>query len=332
MNLEGGNKNIPLEYIESQYNNMPQIFGPEQNQTNKVWIDMNNSNSKSKYPIYILSKGRWKQSYTAYLMMILKLDFFLVIEKEEVSEYKKYVPEKYFLILPKSKQGLLWVRNYVWEHSIKLGFKRHWQFDDDIHTFTRKYNGLRRNCWSSAPLIAFEKWMDKYDNIAVYGFNYQSFAPPSIKKPFYLNTRVYSMLCIKNDLPFRFESKYNEDTDFSLTALKNGYNTVLLNSFLISIETSATQPGGNSHINKDKRKIFVQELIKRHPDIVKESFRFNKIQHIVDYTSFNQLMKKRKNVKIKKGFNNLNLILYDRNKYNNEYKNPFINKIKESLN
>ena len=141
----------------------------------------------------------------------------------------------------------------------------------------------------------------------VYGFHYASFASPDITKPFYMNTRVYSNLCILNDLPFRFESKYNEDTDFCLTSLKRGYNTILLNTFLLAIETSATKKGGNEELNKNNRRQFVEELIKRHPERVTMGFRYSKIQHVVNYSDFKKLLELDNTQTLPQTFDNHNL-------------------------
>ncbi len=73
----------------------------------------------------------------------------------------------------------------------------------------------------------------RYENIAMAGPNYFMFAPRKRKHPpFSLNTRIYSCNLIRNDLPFRWRARYNEDTDLSLRMLKAGWCTVLFYVFL----------------------------------------------------------------------------------------------------
>ena len=57
---------IPLEYIQSMYKGMPEMTGNEIDQNNLIWSS--DSIESSKYPIFILSKGRWNQSiYYSFL-------------------------------------------------------------------------------------------------------------------------------------------------------------------------------------------------------------------------------------------------------------------------
>ena len=47
-----------------------------------------------RYPIYIVSKGRWEQRLTANALNLMKVPFKMVVEKHEYDNYKKYIPEK----------------------------------------------------------------------------------------------------------------------------------------------------------------------------------------------------------------------------------------------
>jgi hypothetical protein len=43
---------------------------------------------KNKYPIYILSKGRWKSRLTAKALERMGIDYNIVVEAQEYEEYK----------------------------------------------------------------------------------------------------------------------------------------------------------------------------------------------------------------------------------------------------
>ena len=79
-----------------------------------------------KYPIYVISKGRWKNTYTIDTLEEMGVKFYICVEP---SEYEFYVAnpkidKEKILVLPEdfSKQGngAVPVRNWVWEHSVQL--------------------------------------------------------------------------------------------------------------------------------------------------------------------------------------------------------------------
>ncbi len=81
----------------------------------------------SKYPIYIVSKGRAKTPYTANWFKRDKIDFKIVVEPQEYDEYCESIGKEYVLKLPFSNLGLgsYPARNFCWEHSIRLGAVGH---------------------------------------------------------------------------------------------------------------------------------------------------------------------------------------------------------------
>ena len=95
------------------------------------------------YPVYVISKGRANRCLTVRELNSMKVPYRLVIEKEELEDYKKITDEKNILVLPFSNLGLgsIPARNWVWDYSKKNGHKRHWILDDNIEGFHR----LNRN-------------------------------------------------------------------------------------------------------------------------------------------------------------------------------------------
>ena len=89
------------------------------------------------------------------------------------------------------------LRNWVWRHSINEGHKRHWIIDDNIQDFYRLNYNKRLHVSSGTIFKCAEDFVDRYTNVPMAGFNYNTFAIP-VKRlpPFHLNTRVYSCIFI----------------------------------------------------------------------------------------------------------------------------------------
>jgi hypothetical protein len=171
--------------------------------------------------------------------------------------------------------------------------------DDNISGFFRLNRNLKTPVGDGAIFRAAEGFVDRYNNIGQAGFNYFMFAPRKTKvPPLYLNTRIYSCILLRNDLPFRWRGRYNEDTDLSLRILKSGLCTVLFNAFLAFKQTTMSGKGGNTeslYANRegfDGRMEMALSLQKQHPDVVKVTRKWGRWQHHVDYKQFarNKLM------------------------------------------
>lgn len=188
------------------------------------------------YPVYIISKGRWESRLTQKALEEINVPYHIVVEPKEYDNYAAVIDKSKILVLPDNfselKQGGIPVRNWVWDHSISTGANRHWILDDNISNFRRLNNNLKIRVASGTIFNIAERFVDRYKNVAIAGFNYQWFAKQKQKiPPFYLNTRVYSCILIKNDILYRWRGRYNEDTDLSLRVLKDGYCTILFNAF-----------------------------------------------------------------------------------------------------
>lgn len=269
-----------------------------------------------KYPVYIISKGRWQKRQTQRAMEFMKIPYRIVVEPCEYDKYAENIPKENILVLPFENLGLgsTPARNWVWEHAISEGHKRHWILDDNMDSFYRVNRNMKLIVTSGAIFKAAEDFVDRYENIAIAGFQYNSFVfKDAIVPPYRLNTRIYSCILIKNDLPYRWRGKYNEDTDLSLNALKDGWCTMLFNCFLVNKETTMRAKGGNTDTiyNKgDNRLEFAETLAKNHPDVASVTWKFNRWHHQVNYKPFkkNKLIKK-KGLKIKEGINNYGMVI-----------------------
>lgn len=246
------------------------------------------------FPIYIISKGRWSRRQTVKTLESMNCPYRIVIEPKEYDLYAQNISTDKIICLPNNfselGQGSIPVRNFVWEHSINEGYERHWILDDNIESVERFNFNMKIKCECPTPFKIIEDFVLRYENIALAGMNYAIFCPASeARPPIRFNERIYSCILIKNDLHLRWRGRYNEDTDLSLRVLKDGWCTVLFNSFLIGKRATMTQKGGNTdtiYNIGDKRKAFAESLAYQHADVVKVTKKFNRWHHQVNYKPF----------------------------------------------
>lgn len=273
-----------------------------------------------KYPIYIISKGRWQKRQTQKILEYMNLPYKIVIEPQEFELYNKYIDESKILVLPFSNlgQGSIPARNWVWDHAISIGAEKHWILDDNIDSFYRLNKNMKLLVTCGSIFKCAEDFVNRYTNIAISGFNYNSFIfKDYVGSPYYLNTRIYSCILIKNDIPYRWRGKYNEDTDLSLRVLKDGWCTLLFNCFLANKETTMRAKGGNTdeiYKQTNNRKEFAESLKEQHPDVVDVVWKFNRWHHKVNYKPFkkNKLIKC-KDLNITNDINNYGMIIKEFN-------------------
>lgn len=240
---------------------------------------------RPRYPVYIPSKGRWDSALTAKFLDRDKVPFHLVVEPQEYDEYASRFGQDRVLELPFSNlgQGSIPARNWIRQHSIDAGHKRHWQIDDNCVDIRRLYKGKRIPCDSGIALRVVEDFTDRYTNIGVSGLNYQMFVLNETPTPFYLNCHVYSCSLVWNEMPYKWRGRYNEDTDLCLQVLSAGLCTVALNVFMIDKQRTMKMTGGNSDelYKGDGRTKMARSLERAWPYVVETKRRFKRPQHVV---------------------------------------------------
>lgn len=278
-----------------------------------------NPTMNPKHPVYIISKKRWESRLTIKALERMNVPYSIVIEPQEYDQYARVINPSKILVLPFSDlgQGSIPARNWVWEHAIKSGSSWHWILDDNIQNFYRANKNRKIQVRTGSMFAAAEDFVDRYENIAQAGFNYFMFAPRKQKfKPMRFNTRIYSCILIRNDIPYRWRGRYNEDTDLSLRILKDGWCTILFNAFLAEKITTMTMKGGNTESlykldgGKDGRLLMAQSLVRQHPDVARISWKWGRWQHHVDYRPFKKnKLKRKKGIEIPKGVNDYGMKL-----------------------
>lgn len=273
-----------------------------------------------RFPLYVVSKGRSAYMITSKVLTRMGVRHFVVVEPEQAEDYRAAVASLGLLAdviemdmslkasyelcddlgLTKST-GSGPARNFARVHSSGNGARWHWVIDDNILGFYRLNQNLKVPVSDGAIFRAMEDFSDRYENLAMAGPNYFMFASRKTKMPpFLANTRIYSCNLIRNDLPFWWRGRYNEDVIFSLDLLKAGWTTVLFNAFLQEKMVTQALPGGNTDElyhggaspasglkysatgTLDKS----QMLARVHPDVATVAMKWGRVHHHVDYRPF----------------------------------------------
>lgn len=284
-----------------------------------------------KYPVYIVSKGRAANGLTTRALYEMGVPHFIVVEEDELELYQSGRCYGELLVLPPiykaeyetfdelgyggKSTGPGPARNFCIDHSIWIGFQRHWVMDDNIDAFHYLNRNEKFEVRTGATLRAAEDFVCRYSNVPVSGLNYYSFCKKvDPVPPYILNTRIYSCLLIENNSGYRWRGRYNEDTDLSLRVLKDGLCTIQFNAFLCGKITTQRMRGGNSADFYDNEGTLPksQMLVDMHPDVAKVVFRFNRWHHHVDYSKFkNNKLKKIVDTSQLPKINNYGLTLVD---------------------
>ncbi len=258
-----------------------------------------------RYPIYIPSKGRADHFHTAKMFMADGVDFRVVVEPNEIENYKAFKDR--LLVLPENNRGLVYARNWIKDHAISEGHERHWQFDDDIRNMSRIYKGYRISTVANIPLIIMEDFINRYENVVLSSFNSKFFIIAAggnrwtKHPPFLINYRCYTCFLMLNSIPNRWRFRYNEDTDMTLQVLADGWCTILMNAFLINTEATMISKGGQTSIYvNDGRLQMARQLERVWPGVVTTKRRFGRPQHSVNWSKFTTPLKLKPGIDLKK--------------------------------
>lgn len=272
-----------------------------------------------EFPVFVPTKGRHKTPYTLSALTRMGVPFKAVVEAQEYDDYARVVGKDNIIVLPHQNKGLTVTRNWIWDYAQhELGAKYFWTFDDNIRDIYRLHHNMKYRMDTGAGLKAIEDFAQRYENLYICGMQYEMFVPRKRKQPpFISNTRIYSNMLIKSDIPYRNVTFYNDDTDLCLRVLKDGHCTVLFLAFLADkIATMQIKGGMTDYYEKtDKRLEFAKELQAAHPDVVKIVKKYGRWHHHVDYRPFkkNKLIRK-PDVIIPGGVNNYGMKLVKREK------------------
>lgn len=281
-------------------------------------VDYKKEVRQPRYPIYIVSRGRaWLHNGTSGTLSGLHIKHYIVVEPQEVEEYKKELGGEYCEVLPFDMSyidkydrvedfgnsdivGPGPKRNFVWDHSTKLGYKWHWVMDDNAYYMKSRVLGFRYYGKCANFMCAMEDYVDMFENVGQAGMDYSFFYPDYIKDvPFIQNTRIYSFLLNRNDItdkngnPYRWRGRYNEDTDLSLRILKDGWVTLDFRTQTWQKANTQTCRGGNMEEIYSREGTYAKSmmLVHEHPDCAVLVKKYDRWHHYVDYKVFKQELK-----------------------------------------
>lgn len=244
-----------------------------------------------RYPIIIISKGRSQYGHTMKCLDSMGVDYKVVVEPQECDAYANAFGKEKIIEAPFSNHGKGSgpARNFAWDWSIAEGYERHWLMDDNIMDFWRLHKNKRyRVAEGSGIFRAAEDFVDRYENIALAGFQYKFFAIDGCAYPPYiLNTRIMSCFLIDNSCTERWRGRYNEDVDLSIRVMKEGYVSMLFYAFLCGKMRTGTVKGGNTteiyNDYKDDASLKKSQMLKEmHPDCVELVEKYGRTHHHVD--------------------------------------------------
>jgi hypothetical protein len=248
----------------------------------------------NNFPIYIISKGRAYNPLTAKNFENAGLNYFIAVEPQEEQEYINALGKDRVLVLPFSNLGLgsYPARNFCWEHAKVNRYKYHWLFDDNIQYFCKWINGKRKKIDNIKSALLFVEQNAIKTDVDISGFEEPNFVVKPPKKPFKYNCHVYSAMLIKNNIPFRWRLKYNEDVDLCLQVLHSGGSTSSCVYYMADkVSTAAKMKGGNQtelYKNNDPKKNLLKAKMLEAvwPQYAKTVIRFNRHHHLVDWRVF----------------------------------------------
>lgn len=296
-------------------------------------VDYKKEVRQPRYPIYIISRGRaWMKDGTSGTLSGLHIKHYIVVEPQEVEEYKRELGNEYCEIIPFDMNYLDTYyrgenfgndditgpgpkRNFVWDHSTKMGYKWHWVMDDNAYYMKARVWNFRYYGKCANYMCAIEDYVDMFENVGQAGMDYAFFYPDYIKDvPYIKNTRVYSFVLNRNDItdkqgnPYRWRLRYNEDTDLSLRILKDGWVTLDFRTQTWQKANTQTCRGGNMAEIYAREGTYAKSmiLVHEHPDVARLVKKYDRWHHYVDYGVFKQDLKLKE--EYKDGFKNLPLM------------------------
>lgn len=255
-------------------------------------------------PVIIPSKSRATTATTPRVLRHLGVPYRLIVEDAQHDEYAAVYGAERLLVLPQryveeydpcvelepgESRGSGPARNYAWDVAREEGAPWHWLMDDNIQAFYRLHRNKKVQVADGMVLAAMESFISRYENVALAGPDYDFFVPArKDHAPFRLNTRVFSCLLIRTDSDLGWRSRYNEDLDLSIRALKAGWTTVLFHAFLQKKIGTQLMAGGNTEAFYAAEGTWrkSETIVRLHPDVVRHQRRYGRDHHLADFSAW----------------------------------------------
>jgi len=213
--------------------------------------------TKDIFPIYVASKGR-PESTTLRLLQVQKIAHTAVVEPQEVDEYLAEMGDwqsprdewPKLTVLPKSNQGIAFVRNYILEDARQRGLSWFWMLDDDINGFFLVEKSRLVRTPAGEVLSAAQRVFRSVGRVGQGALEYGQFAWSARKDHAigYCDVAVCINVQRTAGLRYRKEMELKEDRDFTLQVLNSGWLTVRASHCAFAAPKNGSNAGGLSEV------------------------------------------------------------------------------------
>lgn len=221
-----------------------------------------------KYTVYIPSKGRPDQNTTYDICKEENIPCKVVVEPQDFEQYAQNIETDDILVLDKNDQGVQYARTWIKRYSIQANEEYHWQFDDDMRSFTMRVDNKNKKVSVRHAISIIEQVATLFENFAVGGMTSSAFAF-SKPAPVKTNQLGYGCTFINNGFDQEWRDKTVEDWDYTLRALEAGMCTLSFSHINFQTPSSGTNKGGNNLTDwatMEKRKEFYDYFASLWPD------------------------------------------------------------------
>ena len=258
----------------------------------------------NEYPIFIPSRHRSDIKGTAYILERAGVhDFRFIVKADDVQDYTNHFGKERVVELDERYEeeyetcddlgfnlpiGPGAPRNMAWDIAKAEGSGWHWVIDDNLIHYLLRYgpDGWTKVSDGQRWFGELEKYITSFSNVVMAGPHCESFLAhrhQSVRR-FVPNTRIYSFNLIKNDIPFRWRGRWNEDTILSLDILKSGFATFLSYEYIMKKAMTQKVKGGNTEVFYKHGTGPKSRMLKIvYPEFVDIIIRYGRIHHSVNY-------------------------------------------------
>lgn len=231
------------------------------------YVNINNDNNNTTYPINVLSYGRYEKLKTCKYLVKSKINFYLWIEPCEYDLYIEHInrifnneEQKYITVMKSEYDYHLYnnggtpMRNNILNYWNEKKIKRAWLLDDNINVYYRIHNGCKNKIYSSLVFKSVENYIENIEEyVGICSHNIGALVRQGYPRPVITeDTKHYSSLLLLTDNKFRFKHKYNEDIFISIDYLNSGLLNFCFTNNVFDKNTSGKDKGGNTNtIYKD---------------------------------------------------------------------------------
>jgi hypothetical protein len=203
------------------------------------------------FPLIIATRGRAGKAPTIQAAREQGLGHMLVVEPAEVDAYRAAYPGSLVWPLGRDGGGLPYVRQWIHDHALVLGWGWYWMPDDDI---TAWYQVVDGKCVATPMGEALRQSQHYFDGpkpahqlLAQAALDLRQFAWAA-KAPWKLNTYCDTVVAIHAQraryIDYRPSTDLKADRDYTLQLITSGWLTMRISAYAFSMPTNGTNAGG----------------------------------------------------------------------------------------